>query len=386
MPPLIFLATRHLRQSRLRTALSALAVALGVAMTVAANFVGRAFRNSLSQADDVQTILVGLLDQLDRMLLLVGVMVTAAAGFLVFNAFAMTITQRQKQIGALRSLGMTRRQVMGLVLVEALIVGGLGTLLGLVVGPLLGWGVYALFRAFDVTFNVSGQGVIAPFSLLVAAGLGLGVTLLSVLIPAWWAARVSPLLALRPEVRAGTARSPKGWGFLGGGVILLLGVYLSVAPPGEWVMPPWNNALTGLFALVWLLGLGLLLPALIGGAASWGARALGRFGATGRLIADNLGRERRRVVLTIATLAVGLAMIVGMTGFITFWIVATVFGGNAVGVRDLALWPTAWRAVQPALLTGFLGLMAAPFICGAAAWLPIRALLRQSVVGSLQLD
>ena len=99
------LAWRNLKEHRLRTTLSALAVALGVAMVVGADVIGGAFRNAVSDADDVQTILVGLLDELERLLVMVGAMVTIAAGFLVLNAFAMAITQRRLQTGALRLWG-----------------------------------------------------------------------------------------------------------------------------------------------------------------------------------------------------------------------------------------------------------------------------------------
>ena len=132
------LAWRNLAQHRLRTVSSALAVALGAAMTVAAAVTSGAILDALSRSESAQTFLTGLLDQLDSMLTLVGVGITFAAGFLVFNAFAMSITQRRRQIGALRLLGMTRRQVMRLVLGEALVTGSAGTLVGLVAGPLLG--------------------------------------------------------------------------------------------------------------------------------------------------------------------------------------------------------------------------------------------------------
>jgi len=80
-----------------------------------------------------------------------------------------------------------------------------------------------------------------------------------------------------------------------------------------------DSILTSLFALVWLGCLALILPALIGGVGRWVRAPLTRFwGATGRLIGDNLGRGIGRVTLTVLTLALGLTMIVGMTGFIRF--------------------------------------------------------------------
>ncbi len=316
---LSFLALRNLAQHRLRTTLSALAVALGAATVVAADVISAALLNSLAGSGDAQKFMTGLLEQLGATLQMVGVGITLAAGFLIFNAFAMAVTQRRRQIGALRALGMTRRQVLRLVLVESLAVGGLGTLFGLVAGPLLGKGTIALMKV------ILGEGVFvfstsnpSLSSLLLATVLGMGIALLSALVPAWQAARVSPLVALREEShvleKPGFFR--KTW-FLGVLMVAVLSACLAVAPPGEWVEYPWDQTLTGAFVLIWLVGWGLIAPSLIGGLGRWTRGPLTRlWGATGRLMADNLRRGRGRVTLTIMTLVVGLTMIIGMTGFI----------------------------------------------------------------------
>ncbi len=316
------LAWRNLWQGRTRTVLSALAVALGVAMTVAADIASTSILNSISESKDAQTLMAGLLDQLDRMLILIGVMITAAAGFLVFNAFAMSITQRRQQIGALRALGTARRQVMRLILIEALSTGGLGTLAGLAVGPLMGRGTIALMDATlgegVFVFTASGASL---SSLLLAAALGMGITLLSVLIPARQATYISPLDALRDPVQVGRIGTSSyiGRTLAGGLGIIGLAICLAVAPPGEWAQPPWDVNLTVLFAALWLGCLALVSPAIIGGVGHGLRGLLTRlWGATGRLIADNLRRARGRVALTILTLAVALTMIVSVTGFIRF--------------------------------------------------------------------
>jgi putative ABC transport system permease protein len=311
------MAWRNLAQSRLRTTLTALAVALGVAMTVAADVISAALLNSLSGSEDAQKFMTGLLEQLGAALQMVGVGITLAAGFLIFNAFAMAVTQRRRQIGSLRALGMTRRQVLRLVLVESLVVGGLGTVLGLVAGPLLGRTTIALMKIIlggDVfVFSASNPSL---NSMLLATALGLSIALLSALIPAWQAGRVSPLTALREETRflrkAGFLRCA----LVGAAMLLTLTIYLAVAPPGEWVEYPWDQRLAAACVAIWMVGWGLIAPGLIGGLGRWTRGALAaRWGAVGRLMADNLRRGRGRVTLTILTLVVGLTMIIGMTGF-----------------------------------------------------------------------
>ena|GEM_PF-577537 len=261
---------------------------------------------------------------------------------MIFNAFAMSVTQRRRQIGALRALGMTRWQTLHLVLVESLIVGVLGTLLGLVAGPLLGRGAIALMKVLlgEGLFVFSASGASLP-SLLLATVLGMGVTLLSALIPSWRATRISPLVALREEIGLEKPGfSEKTW-FLGLLIIVVLVIYLAVAPPGEWVTSPMDSILTSLFALVWLGCLALILPALIGGVGRWTRAPLTRFwGADGRLTADNLGRGRGRVTLTILTLAVALTMIVGMTGFISFT-ADELMGPSLTGIKRLKLFIVA---------------------------------------------
>nr|MBA3532009.1 FtsX-like permease family protein [Ardenticatenales bacterium] len=314
------MARRQMEAHRTRSVLTLLAIALGVGMTVATDVIGGAILNAFAASgEDIQMLGSGIFEQLAALLSLVGVGITGAAGFLVFNAFAMAVTQRRQQIGALRSLGMTRRQILEMVLTEALLIGAGGTLLGLLAGPLIGRGVVALLRTVDTPLNIFAESVASWETLFRASALGLGVTLLSALFPAWQATRLSPLVALRAEEAAGIDRISLRpmWAAMGATVTLF--AYLARNPPGEWVLPPWDGRLTGLVALLWLGVLALLLPGWVGVAAA-GVRAPFRalFGATGLLVADHLGRGRGRTTLTVATLAIGMTLIVAMSGFIHF--------------------------------------------------------------------
>jgi putative ABC transport system permease protein len=317
MRALYFLAWRNLKQHRLRTALSAFGVALGVATLIAADVTGSAIRDAAQSMEESEQAVSFVGDFLNTGLALMGLVILAAAGFLIFNAFGMAITQRQQHIGALRSLGMTRPQVMGLALTEALLTGGGGTLLGMLAGPLLGKGlVTALARLAHISH---GEGRVALTSLLLAGSAGLGITFLATLGPAWRAARVPPLVALRPQSRAIVET-----GFLrlaAPGLALVTGLmaYLTLNPPAAAVLPPpWDMVLTALFGLGWLMGLALLLPFLIDQVSAGIRRLGGRSAAVGRLASDNLRRARGRVMLTIITLAVGLMTIVSVTGITRF--------------------------------------------------------------------
>ena len=298
-------------------------------MIVAADVISGAILDLLA-SPDLQTIGAGLFGQLKPMLTLLGGAVAAAAGFLIFNAFLMAVTQRRREFGALRAVGMTRAQVLRLVLIEALLVGGAGMLLGLLAGPLLGQGALRVLKAVGgPVFSAFGEQTLSPWAILLAAGVSLGVALLAALIPAWQAARVAPLEALRDGESANQQISKSQnrsrftvYGFrtaFGVTILVALVLWLALSPPGHWVSPPLDVALTGGVLASWLLGWTLLLPDLIGAAARAARGILTRlWGATGRLIADNFARGRLRVSLTVATLALGLLFIGGMSGFITF--------------------------------------------------------------------
>lgn len=313
------MAWRNLEQGRTRAILSALAVALGAAMIVASSVVNSGVRDAWTSGE---SSMAWVADMIDVVFTSVGVIILAASGFLIFNAFAMTVTQQRRQIGALRSLGMTRRQVMRQVLVEALTTGGLGTLVGLIAGPMFGRGILAWMKQMDLDV---GSGSVSLASVLLAVVMALGITLLSVLVPARRATRVSPLTAIREHKptgqQAGEAARRRTRARVGLAMLGVMTVYLIIAPPGEWSggAPPWEWIMWLSLWGVWIVGWLLVLPVLVAGLTRLLRVPLNRFGGTiGRLIADNLEREPRRVALTVLTFAVGLTMIVGVGGLLAF--------------------------------------------------------------------
>ena len=317
-PPTWTMAWRNLHAARylVRTVLSATAVALGVAMVLSPGIVSSGVSSAWTEGEST---MAWITDMFGIVFGGIGVALLAAAGFLIFNAFAMAVTQQRRQIGVLRSLGMTRRQVMRQVLIEATIVGGMGTVAGLVAGPLLGQGILAVMRQMGVEVGESGVSI---GGILLAIAMGLAVTLLSALLPARRAARVAPLAALRASATLGIEASrPSPWPWVGLAILVSLTIYLVFAPPGAWsgLHPPWDLLIAMLLWGVWLAGLGFLAHTLVGGLVRALRALLSRFGGTiGRLISDNLARAPRRVTLTVLTFAVGLALVVGVGGLLAF--------------------------------------------------------------------
>lgn len=312
------IAWRNLVAHRTRTGLSVLAVSFGVSATIAGNAIAQSVQAAILASDDMRTIMEGIVGQLDTMMAFVGAVLMLAVGFLIFNAFAMSITQRRQQIGALRALGTTRAQVLRILLVEALIIAVAGTVLGFVAGPLLSQGMIALLRQFGGGLLAFADAGPTPPTLVLAIILGIVVPVLAMLAPARLAARISPLAALRQPEAAGIEPASPIPARVGGILLIALALYLLIASPGEWVGYPEDGLLSACFMGLWIVGLVLILPAFVALAGRMTVRALAGGGVVGRLIGDNLRRGRNRVLLTIVSMAFGLMVITGLSGFIDF--------------------------------------------------------------------
>lgn len=346
----LFLTQKSLEQQRTRAVLSVIAITLGATMTVAGDVLAKSIIGVVTRTEDLRAIGEGLWSQLDPMFKGIGAGVMLAAGFLIFNTFAMSITQRRQQIGALRSLGMTRGQVLRMVLAEALFIGGVGTGLGLVLGPFFGQGIIAFMRSLDnPILNAFAPSQPSPISFILAAVMGLGITVLASLVPARQAMRLSPLVALRAQDIPGIERNPNRLGLAGLLLCSLLTVYLSLSPPALWLQPPFDSIGAVIAATLWIIGLALTLPALVGVMGTslrpWLARL---WGATGRLMADNFQRGRGRVLLTVVTLAISLTMIGSLTGFIQFF-AFEFFGPKLDALKQEGAWAVSMMEIEGGL-------------------------------------
>src|SRR5262249_52409205 len=107
-----------------------------------------------------------------------------------------TVAQRTRELGMLRALGASRRQVLRSVVLEALAIGIVASLTGLFLGLLLAKGMAAGFASGGLSLPASGAGFAAR-TIVVARLVGLVVTLVAALSPALKATRVPPVAAMR---------------------------------------------------------------------------------------------------------------------------------------------------------------------------------------------
>jgi putative ABC transport system permease protein len=114
---------------------------------------------------------------------------------LIYNTFAMTIAERTREIGMLRSLGATKRQVLSLVLGEAAFLGVIGATLGIFCGLLLSM---PLVQFMSQLIELPIEAFTIPLGGLIQAVLvGFITTIIAAFLPAWQASRISPTEALR---------------------------------------------------------------------------------------------------------------------------------------------------------------------------------------------
>lgn len=312
------LAWHNLNAHRVRSLLSVLAVILGVSVTIAGSIIIESVREGVLKSDELRVLMEGLISMLDPAMLFIGIAVMMAGGFLIFNTFGMAITQRRQQIGGLRALGMTQGQVMRVILAEAALLAVIGVVLGVVLSGVLGQVMVAFIKQIAGEMLAFGDAAPTLPVVVFAAVMGLTITLFSVLIPARRAARVAPLDALRKPEAAGVEGISRWKTALGALLLTALLAYVIAAPPGEWVTYPLDFTLTLLFIGLWLAGVGLVLPALISLAARLGKRLMP--GTIGRLVTDNVQRARGRTSLTVFTLAFALLVLIGLTGFLKFFL------------------------------------------------------------------
>jgi putative ABC transport system permease protein len=116
--------------------------------------------------------------------------------FVIFNTFSITVAQRTREFATLRTIGASRRQILGSVILESLIIGLLASLIGLGLGVVLAEGIEGLFRGLGVELP-SADRVFALRTVIVALAVGVGITLLAGLFPAIRATRVPPIAAVR---------------------------------------------------------------------------------------------------------------------------------------------------------------------------------------------
>ncbi|MEU6990467.1 ABC transporter permease [Streptomyces sp. NPDC046465] len=263
------------------------------------------------QADSAASELGGFLDVIKYVMLGFAGIAVLVGIFLIVNTFSMLIAQRTRELGLLRALGADRRQVRRSVLVEALLLGLLGSTLGLAAGIGLALGLIELMGLFGM--NLKSTEMVVGWATPVAAYVvGVGVTFVAAYLPARRAAHVSPMAALADAEIAGVGRPLKVRAVAGS----VVGAAGAAALVGCARAEKTSSAasLLGLGIVLTLIAMVIAGPLLVRPVI----RVLGGvfpavFGSVGRMSQRNALRNPRRTGATAAALMVGLALVGGLS-------------------------------------------------------------------------
>ena len=232
--------------------------------------------------------------------------------FLVYNTVSVSVITRRNEIGMLRTLGVTRRAVVGLFLGEAAALAILGCALGAPLGWLLAHGAVRLTSSTVSQFWIVSSAAVPPLdpqTVGLAFAVGLPLALVAAAAPALEAARLTPLGAVRGDVDLDArARLPRRF-VAGPPALFAIGAWLAAQGPVG------GLPVCGMLAaLAVVLGAGMAMPAVLFGFRRAGGAALARwFGVEGRLAHANLGSAIPRLSISVAALAVSLAMLAAIS-------------------------------------------------------------------------
>ena len=231
--------------------------------------------------------------------------------FIIYNSFAIAVTQRRREIGILRALGGSRQQVRHLFLTESAVMGLIGSIVGVIGGLLVARAVTASIG--NVISNVYGlaqraENVEVRPSLLAASfGIGIITSLVAALIPAREASRVDPVQALQKGkfqvLSAGESRARA----IAAAILAAISAVCLVRGESR----PVFYAGYGMATIA-----ALLLAPLLSLALARGLRPLLDWlrPIEGALAADSLIQAPRRTSASVAALMLSLALVIGFGG------------------------------------------------------------------------
>ena len=229
--------------------------------------------------------------------------------FLIFNTFSITIAQRTREFGMLRTLGASSRQVMASVLLEAATIGVIAALLGIAGGIGFVQLITGLFKVLGFDLPSSGL-IIGSGTVIIALAVGLLSTVGSSLVPALRATRVTPLEAVREgqgvesHARKGRRRAVIAAALVVAGAgLVLVGLFTT-----ETLASALEAMGAGMILL--FIGIAMLSDRLLRPLASIVGWPLERLrGVTGQLARENTLRNPSRTATTAAALMIGVALV-----------------------------------------------------------------------------
>jgi putative ABC transport system permease protein len=271
--------------------------------------------------------------------------------FLIYNTVSASVARRRREIGILRSLGVTRNEVRALFLAEAVVLGSIGALLGLAGGLLL-----ARFLAGTIAETISSlyvlvnvkQVALEPWTFVIAWIVGLASVIASAWLPAHAAANMEPVHALHEGTILEKSVNPSlAWLWSGLSSIVLAAAFSFLALSTG---PPWLGFVAAFSVLA---GFSFLVPwstrHFSAGARKFfrAVRHRRKAGLEAELGAANLSRSLLRNSITIAALAAAVAMTVGVSVMVFSFRQTVAAWINDTLIADLFIAPASNEIIGP---------------------------------------
>ncbi|MEP6569564.1 MAG: FtsX-like permease family protein [Acidobacteriota bacterium] len=236
--------------------------------------------------------------------------------FIIFNSLSVSVNQRWKEIGVLRAVGVEGSHIQQMFLIEAALLGLVGSALGVIIGFVMARGATRIMSAIVTSmYGLASTPERPTFHwdyALTAFGIGAFASLLATWLPARSASRLHPVMALR-NIELQRREGVLGWSRFALGIsFIIVGLALTFfSPPGVGLMIHFTYSIMVQFGMV------LLLPTLV----VWGSRLLRPlmghlFGAEGLIAIDAAVRMPRRTSATVGALMLGLSFVFSVGAFI----------------------------------------------------------------------
>lgn len=235
------------------------------------------------------------------------------SAFLIFNTFAIIVSQRLRELALLRAVGASSKQIRTMIIGEALVVSVVATLLGIVAGMGVAKGIVAIFNAAGAAFP-SAALIVSTRTIIASAVVGVGVTVSAAIVPALRASRIPPVAAMRPELGFNALQKNKR--LIVGSITTAIGLILFSV--GIFAQPGGTSGTLGLSAIGAVL-LFLGVASLSTTIAAPTSRIISRIlplpfrpmtrSVPGRLGSRNAQRTPRRTASTASALMIGLALV-----------------------------------------------------------------------------
>jgi putative ABC transport system permease protein len=242
---------------------------------------------------------------INRGLLAFALIALFVGSFIIYNTFSILVAQRGREMALLRAIGASRRQVLGSVLLEAVVVGLIAALAGVVAGIGVAAGLRAVMAAFGVLEIPEGGSVLTARTVLVSLLTGVLVCAAAAVFPARKAAKAPPIAALRDLAHDSSGRSRRR--VVIGAAVTAAGVAaLTLGLRGD----SGRALLVGVGAAVIFIGVAVLGPVIARPASRLlGAPLPALKGMPGTLARENAVRNPKRTSATAAALMIGVSLV-----------------------------------------------------------------------------